>query len=225
MLATNDARTIEVDLERLREYLDAVAKSGRQRLPPEPRLSEELDVSRGRLRTILRRAEEVGLIWRHVGKGTFIGQREVQLGETRWLSQVSPDDIIEARIMLEPLLASRAAIHANQADLETLQNCLAEMDQAGEFATWKRLDEKLHRLIAQATHNPLLLILYDTMRSQVKLRIDSRLEAIYAQDHSPKQATDHEHRRVIDAIVAHDPRAAEQAMRTHLVSLRERLFG
>jgi DNA-binding response OmpR family regulator len=43
------------DLNRLRIYLDETLARGETRLPPEPRLSETLGITRGRLRTLLRR--------------------------------------------------------------------------------------------------------------------------------------------------------------------------
>ena len=65
----------DTDLARLRTFLDETAQRGEERLPSEPRLSEVLGVSRGRLRTLLKKLEDDGEIWRHVGKGTFVGPR------------------------------------------------------------------------------------------------------------------------------------------------------
>ena len=67
------------DLVRLRALLDETIERGEERLPPEPRLSEELGVTRGRLRTLLRHLENEGAIWRHVGKGTSVSYTHLTL--------------------------------------------------------------------------------------------------------------------------------------------------
>ncbi len=108
------------DLMRLRSYIEASATRGETQLPPEPRLSEVLGVSRGRLRTLLKRVEDDGLIWRHVGKGTFIGQRELSPASPGWAADISLGDVMAARQVLEPQLAAQAAIAARAADLTSM---------------------------------------------------------------------------------------------------------
>lgn len=215
---------LDDDLARLRELLDETAARGDERLPPEPRLSEELGVSRGRLRTLLRKLESEGAIWRHVGKGTFIGPRK--LIDTPAVATVfSMDDILQARIVLEPQLAAEAAMHSTPDDIAAMDACLAEMTLAGSMLQWKRLDERLHRIIAQSTRNALLLMLYDTLRAQMKVSLDRRIDQVFGAEPGPKENTDDEHRAVVDAIREHDPLAAETAMRDHLRLLRGKLFG
>ncbi|MFT0174019.1 FadR/GntR family transcriptional regulator [Paraburkholderia mimosarum] len=217
---------IDDDVRRLREYIEGhVANSADQRLPPEPRLSEALGVSRGRLRTVLKRLEDEGLIWRHVGKGTFVGPKQVKPDDENWASSVSVDHIMDARLVLEPQLAAQAAVHATPGDIAAMDQCLADMAGTGPFMPWKRLDEHLHRLIAESTHNALLLLLYDTMRTQVRLNLDTRMEEVFTSQTGPRYDTDGEHRLLVDAIRTHNPGRAEQLMREHLRSVRTRLFG
>lgn len=213
------------DETRLREYVDNAARGGVLRLPPEPKLGEALGVTRGRLRTLLTRLEAEGLIWRHVGKGTFVGPRQISVEDQSWSALISVGDIFDARLVLEPQLAAQAAIHATPTDLAALEQCFTEMVAASTFLQWKRLDERLHRIIAEATHNTLLLMLYDALRAHAKASLDARTEQIYGRASGHLGATDKEHRAFIEAIRLHDPIAAEQAMRTHLRSVRAQLFG
>lgn len=215
---------IEEDLARLRAYIEQVAESGGERLPPEPRLSEELGISRGRLRTLLKRMEDQGEIWRHVGKGTFLGQRHLDLDHLLDPSNsVSADDIMDTRMLIEPQIAAQAAIRSTPADIQAMDQCLGEMQSRQSFTQWKRLDEKLHRTIAASTHNALLLMMYDTLR-RPKLSLDSRLEEVFGLA-GPKSKTEDQHNAIVDAIRAHDPMRAEAAMRDHLSSVRRALFG
>lgn len=217
--------TIDNDLARLRDYIDALEQGGEARLPPEPKLSEQLGVSRSRLRTMLQRLDDEGVIWRRVGKGTFVGPRQLGAINTDLAASISADNFFEARLLLEPQLAAQAAKHATQADILALSQCIAEMANASSFHQWKRLDEKLHRAIADATHNALLVLLYDALSAHVKLGLSERIEEVFGAPRSPRSMTDPEHQSIVEAIRKRNPERAAQLMRDHIMSVRQRLFG
>ena len=212
------------DLVRLRSFVEEAASSGNPQLPPEPKLAEILDVSRGRLRTLLKKLESEGMIWRHVGKGTFAGPRELDSTSPKWSEGISLGDIIDARRVLEPQLAAQAAINARPADIAALEHCMAEMEEASSYLQWKRLDERLHRLIAEATHNSLLLLLYDTLRAQGRSELDLRLKEVFGHENAPKDTTD-QHSAIVSAIKSGNPDRAEAEMRDHIAHVRALLFG
>jgi len=212
------------DLMRLRSFVEEAASGGNAQLPPEPRLAEILDISRGRLRTLLKKLESEGMIWRHVGKGTFVGPRELDSASPKWSEGISLGDIMDARRLLEPQLAAQAAINARPADIAALDRCMAEMEDAPSYLQWKRLDERLHRLIAEATHNSLLLLLYDTLRAQGRSELEMRLREVFGHENAPKDTTD-QHNAIVSAIKSGNPDRAEAEMRDHLAHVRARLFG
>jgi DNA-binding GntR family transcriptional regulator len=74
--AARELRTSLVDVaeEALRRWLATGRHRAGERLPPEQELSARLGISRGTLRTALRRLEESGEIVRRQGSGTFVGQ-------------------------------------------------------------------------------------------------------------------------------------------------------
>lgn len=210
---------------RLRELIETRERDGNLRLPPEPRLCEEIGVTRARLRTLLKRAEGQGLIWRHVGRGTFVGPRPTVREEAVEDLSVSVDDLFDARVLLEPQLAAQAALHATPQDIEAMEGVLGAMRTAPSFQEWKRLDARLHRLIALATHNALLVLLHDTLRVPVRLGLEARLEEVFSTPPQPRTATNDEHRAIVDAIATPYPAKAEQLMREHILSVRDQLFG
>src|SRR3546814_19599628 len=93
------------------------------RLPPERTLAAELRVSRGPLRKALERLEARGRIWRHVGRGTFVGPRPAS-HEAR-LSVVgeatSPPDLLEMHLILEPQIARLASMRTTAHELGHLR--------------------------------------------------------------------------------------------------------
>lgn len=218
---------IDPDTEKLKNYIATARRQGVEKLPPEPKLSEEIGVSRGRLRTLLRKVESEGLIWRHVGKGTFVGQRvdPAQGGSAAY--SVSVDQVIQARLAVEPQLAALAAMHATGADLQAMDECVEDMAGATTFEHWKELDDSLHRIIASASHNILLLSLYKSLKNEVDYHLKLRVESVFgtAKKAPQRLQTEDEHREIVEAIRDHDPDRAEALMRTHILSVRAKMFG
>jgi len=217
--------SVHSEEQRVRAYIDDALRQRRDRLLPEPQLSELLDIPRGRLRTHLKRLEKDGLIWRHVGKGTFVGPRTAQLPDSAPVASVSPSHVMEGRLMIEPLLAGKAAVHARQTDVDAMRRCLEEMGSATSYVAWKSGDDRLHRTIAEAAQNPLLLMLHDGVHGYARKLISERMEQALGKDAAPVQNSNDEHAAIVDAIKKHDPECAESAMRRHLTSIRALLFG
>lgn len=215
----------EAEWTRLHALIEARERDADLRLPPEPQLCEQIGVTRSRLRSLLKRAEDQGLIWRHVGKGTFVGSRPIVREDAVQDLSVSVDDLFEARGLIEPQLAGQAAIHATGQDVTAMEGVLAAMHATESFQEWKRLDARLHRLIALATHNSLLLLLYDTLRVPMRLSLEARMEEVFDAPLKPRAATNGEHRKIVEAIATHHRARAETLMRDHIVSVRDQLFG
>lgn len=227
MLNSADTADRRDALDALHDFLDAGRFSPGDRLPPERELMVRLGLTRTALRKALDSLEREGLIWRHVGKGTFIASqtgaaRPGRLSELS--SQVSPVDMMRARLSLEPAIAREAAVGATE---EAVRKVLAARDRAYEAPDWDTYeaeDDHLHRTIAEATGNVLLLELFDQL-NQVRRAVawNSVIR------HSTRPPRDHssfgEHNRIADAIAARNPAEAHAAMRDHLGSVSARLFG
>src|ERR671920_2084599 len=65
---------VDVAEQALRGWLATGRHRPGERLPPEQELSAHLGISRGTLRTALRRLEESGEIVRRQGSGTYVGR-------------------------------------------------------------------------------------------------------------------------------------------------------
>lgn len=213
--------------ELLRTFIAEGAYSPGDRLPPERELIFKLGLSRSNLRKGLDALEREGAIWRHVGKGTFVAAHggTASMGGLAQLSQqVTPVYLMRARLSLEPALAREAAINAS--DGAVIRVKLAQ-DKAASAASWDEYeaqDDAFHRAVAESTGNVLLLALFDQLNQVRRAVAWNSVERS-----SPRPSRDHnsyaEHSRITSAIEAHNPAAAETAMREHLGSVSARLFA
>src|SRR5438067_797834 len=116
------------DLKRIRKYLEQSGFGEQDRLPAEAELAESLDLTRSRLRYCLNKLAAEGLIWRHVGKGTYFGPRPVLMNGSHLVTDMTnPREIMEARLQLEPKLARLAALRGTSQHFREMDVCLEKL--------------------------------------------------------------------------------------------------
>lgn len=195
-------------------------------LPPERRLAAECGVSRAEIRKALSRLEQEGHLSREIGRGTFVRSPPAdQLADVPNLKRsTSPREVMEARLVLEPELASLAAVNATTGHIEHMRELAVRMRRAGNWKDYEHEDGELHRLIARSAGNTLLeavhRILDEVRRAVVWKWLDTRPSGPPV-DYSSFA----EHDRLIDAIERHDRTGAEEAMRHHLRTTADKLIG
>lgn len=184
-------------------------------------------MSRATLRKALDALERDGLIWRHVGKGTFVSDiprltansAVAELGR-----QLTPFRMMRARIAIEPGIAREAAINASG---DVLTRMMRAIDRSKAAATWSEYevqDDVFHRTLAEASDNRLLLSLFDQL-NEVRRAVAWGNVTRHSQRPTENHVSFAEHDTVARAIVDRNAVAAGDAMRTHLLSVAQRLFG
>lgn len=219
-----DAIEKSTPLQRLRDLIADGGYAPGDRLPPERELMVSLDLGRSALRKALDTLEREGRIWRHVGKGTFVASQGSGASLADLARQVSPVQLSRARLSLEPAIAREAAMHASESAVAAIKLARDRAHNATSWDEYEAQDDALHRAVAEATGNVLLLSLFDHL-NEVKRAVawNSVIRA------SARPPSDHnsfaEHDALVTAIEARDHAAAHDAMRGHLLSVSARLFG
>ena len=196
------------------------------RLPPERDLVDTLGVTRNDLRKALALLEAEGAIWRHVGKGTFLGAKPME--DPNSLAMVaersSPVEVMQARMAFEPTLARQAAQNATRADINDLRETAESCRSAQSWREYESQDNALHRAIAVASNNKVLLSLFDTLNT-------IRRAVVWGRDRrqdGPPPPSHHsfdQHDAIVAAIAERDGAVAERVMLEHLSAVRQRLLG
>ena len=227
MLTRPEPREREKAIAALRTFIAEGSYARGDRLPPERSLIDSLGMSRSKLRRALDALEREGVIWRHVGKGTFVAGPigEGTTGRIGELSQqLTPVRMMRARLCIEPAIAREAAINASR---EAVIRMNLAKDRAAGAASWsdyEAQDDLFHRSIAQASDNILLVTLFDQL-NQVR-RAVAWETVVRSSSRPPAGHTSFaEHDRIAAAIARRDPAAAQEAMRAHIGSVSARLFG
>ncbi len=208
----------------LRRAIETGAYSEGDRLPPERQLAATFQAARSTVRRALDQLEKAGLVSRRLGSGTFVGttaasaRRSIDL-----VDQVSPLQLIEARLAVEPFTTRLAVLHATRRDIEDMEAVLIHAEESindkDSFSKW---DGEFHLLIARASGNPLLINVY---RQINHVRLHAQWDAMKEKILTPDviAAYNRQHRGIFDALHARDAQGAYTLITEHLEKARDDL--
>jgi DNA-binding FadR family transcriptional regulator len=208
----------------LRRAIETGAYSDGDRLPPERQLAVTFDAARSTVRRALDQLEKAGLISRRLGSGTFVGTPGVTGHAVDLADQISPLQLIEARLAVEPFTTRLATLNATRRNLDDMEVVLARAEASiNDKDTFSRWDGEFHLLIARASSNPLLLNLYRQI-NQVRLHAqwDAMKEMILTPD--VIVAYNQQHRSIYQALNQRDAQLAQALINEHLEKARDDLL-
>jgi DNA-binding FadR family transcriptional regulator len=219
--------TSEGALVQLRAYIAHGEFSLNDRLPPERELCESLGIARSELRKAFAILESEGAIWRHVGRGTFVGSGQGNRADSLSIASIAkrttPQEVMHARQVLEPMLAKEAALNATAEHMEKLYDNCHSARHASSWRQYEALDNELHSLVANASRNTPLIAMYDQLNALRRTIVWGRLRR-----RQEKPPADHhsfvEHEAIVTAIEQRDTENAIITMKTHLRSVSDVLF-
>jgi DNA-binding FadR family transcriptional regulator len=190
------------------------------RLSPERELAEQFGVSRVTVRDALRSLEAMGLIEVKVGArgGAFVtaptGSKVAQtMSDMMMMSATTPEDIVEARLIVELGTVTLACARATDDDLAQLRELCERGREALAAGSYARgLSWDFHALLAQAAHNGAVGGLTQSFRSTLSMHPLRVREGSRAHE-----LTVDEHTRIVEALERRDGDAARHEMADHLL--------
>ncbi len=198
------------------------------RLPSERNLATTFAVSRGTARTALALLQDMGLVARRIGSGTYVTHDpgpNLNDGSDRTIVEVtSPMELIECRLAIEPKMVRLAVLNATSQDLQKLHRILQRIDSCGDDPEcFSRADELFHLALATASHNRLITWLYVKL-NEVRTHAQwDQMKKSILNNHSI-DAYNRQHRALYEALVARNMDGAATVMTGHLEKARQDLL-
>jgi DNA-binding FadR family transcriptional regulator len=201
----------------LAEIADGRWEIGEQ-LPGEVALAQELSVGRSTIREAIRRLAARGVLTTRQGVGVFLTAREPAEPWDRLAQLGDITEVVQVRVAIESRAAALAARHHRDEDARAITDALDTRNAlvggtAEELAT---ADIRLHRTIVAASHNSLLLALFDSLEQRLVGTMTDLLTLIPTPEHDID-----DHNAIVDAVLARDTEAAETLARNHLLELAD----
>jgi GntR family transcriptional repressor for pyruvate dehydrogenase complex len=217
------SRLYEQIVQQVEESIRKGAMKPGDQLPPERELAQQFGVSRTAVREAVKALREKGHVEAYPGRGTFITDgtsHAIKQSLDRMIRIGQPEGsgfLAEVREILEPEIASLAAVRADAQGLAAMREPIAVMDQArNDSDAFIEADLDFHLALAEAAANPLILSLIDSI---VGLLREQRMR-IFLVEGGPERGQYH-HKRILEAIEHHDPVGAREAMKAHLRQVRK----
>lgn len=155
----------ETLLDRLREGLRDESLLSNGKVMPERQLAERLGLGRARLRRLLGVLEAEGTIFRRQGQGTFAAPPPAGGGIETLVRCVTPHNLMEVRLEIEPALAAHAAQRATPEELVVLERLMQATLTPDDPRGYETADDIFHFKIAELAHNPLFLTIHQSIRA------------------------------------------------------------
>jgi GntR family transcriptional repressor for pyruvate dehydrogenase complex len=188
------------------------------RIPSERELARTLSISRASLRTGIGYMVAMGVMKVRHGVGTFIQDGPAKFSKASIdlmgaLHGFQSWQMFEARLIIEGNLAVLAAERGKEEHHAALAEQVAEMYAIADKNPTDFLmhDVLFHRIVAQASGNPILAALMESITSAM---YEKRRKTVDRANYLREMAE--MHREIYRAIRAHDPAEARKQMMEHL---------
>lgn len=195
------------------------------KLPSERELADMFNASRSSIREAIRSLERSGFVV--VKKGVHGGAFVIQKGNSKpmvdylrdmmRLRQVSLEEILQARLIIEPEVAAAAAQKATPKDIELLEEItrdqLAGFDSENPVMQFDR-NPRFHRIIAEITGNQVFIIIMQILSEIHAFRMNQ-----FKLDEKTMRRITHQHDSIIAALKKKDKELAFEEMKKHVLAV------
>jgi len=217
------AKIKEQIVEQLRDQIVRGAWTPGSKIPSENELTRRLGVSRVSLREALQNLASLGLLESRQGGGTYIKEYSGEILFSPLFPMLALDktdvlNVLGYRRIVEKGTAALVAEKAGTKEIEELEAAYQEMiRQKKDAHAFARADLDFHLALARATGNPIVIKVNDIIRNILSVSMDKIVLSLGVSDGLSY------HRRILDAIKAHDAGLAESLMEEHILKTIKRL--
>lgn len=207
----------EMVVRRILDMVKAGVLKAGDALPPERELAQMLGVSRPSVREAMRGLTVLGVVRTRQGGGAYVSKLDADalLGPIQFfisLEDVNIRELYDARSLIESDVARRAAEQIDDETLQRLDGILAEQEASlHDVSAFRTSDYAFHETIWIASGNAFLKRIgqsLNVMGLEFRRRASETVGVL-------EQSID-DHRRLLEALRAHDPDAAAAAAAKHM---------
>jgi DNA-binding FadR family transcriptional regulator len=139
-------------------------------------------------------------------------------------SDISPAELMAARLALEPALIEMVVAHATAADFARMDECNARAEAAQVLEDFEHWDAKFHEAVADAAHNGFVASM---LRLMNEVRGQSQWGALKRRSVTPQRRLQYQqdHRALADALRERDVDRARTLCMEHLLRVRANMLG
>lgn len=192
------------------------------KLPNEYGLADMLNVGRSTIREAIKALVSRNILEIRRGAGTFISQKGGIADDPLGLTFVKDKfklalDLLEVRFMIEPSIASIAAVKATEDEIQQMSVLCDEIERLIlNNEPYLGKDIEFHTAIAKSSKNLVMVNLIPIINSSITIFIDITSQKL-------RNETIETHREILNAIKSHNSNAAHDAMLLHLVYNRRNI--
>jgi GntR family transcriptional repressor for pyruvate dehydrogenase complex len=225
MINKRPMKSSEWVMGELKREIETGERQPGDKLPSVVELSERFGVGRSTIREALSALKAMGWLDIRQGGGTFVkapglaAPADSALAE--WMANAqSLLQLIEVRRVLETGIAALAARNRTEADAAALGEIVRRMERViADERAGEQADTEFHLLLAESTHNPLLIELIRSLSDKLQSSMrDTRALWFYG-DRRSAEALLQEHASIAEAVAARNERLAAERMDHHLAKV------
>lgn len=231
----------DADAERaLRDELErSISSQPGLRLPTERALGQRFGLGRAVVRRVLEDYKRRRLIVQVVGRGTFVAEEaglrmavdaleEGGLRSTDHATSgavdVSPAELMAARLAIEPALLDMVVANATAVDFALMDECNDRAEAAQALEDFELWDARFHEAVAKAAHNGFVA---RVLRLMNDVRGQAAWGALKRRSVTPQRRIEYQkdHRALAEALRQRDVDRARACCVEHLLRVRANMLG
>ena len=220
--------------EQVEEELTAAIRAGKylpgQKIPTESELCQIFNVSRTAVREAVKKMSARGIIKVRKGSGAYVSEVSVQNASeilNMFFELSSNEDLvlhtIDARQIIEPMLAARAAKSRTEHHIDLLRKNMKNMRSCAldDKKREAELDNDFHNTLLSITGNEVLELLLGPIFSLMpKFKTSVFAKPTSGNLLEAKNSMLEHHQNILEAIERKDAVTASEAMKNHLLETR-----